>query len=118
MHAALMLWCAGGLLATGGLAVTLSRTISASVIVYAGSLALSLIAFSASLGHLVAAQPTSTALLPLGLPWLGAHFRIDELAAFFLAVINLGGALACLYGIGYGRHESAPHRVLPFLPAF
>jgi hydrogenase-4 component B len=33
-------------------------------------------------------------------------------------VINLGGATASLYGLGYGRHEPAPSRVLPFYPAF
>ena len=63
-----------------------------------------------------AAAPPLT--LPLGLPWLGAHFRLDALAAFFLGVVNLGGAAASLYGLGYGRHEPAPHRVLPFFPAF
>jgi len=52
------------------------------------------------------------------LPWLGAHFRIDALASFFLVVVNLGGSTASLYGLGYGRHESAPNRVLPFFPAF
>jgi formate hydrogenlyase subunit 3/multisubunit Na+/H+ antiporter MnhD subunit len=57
-------------------------------------------------------------VLPLGLPWLGAHFRIDALAAFFLVVVNLGAAAASLYALGYGRHEAAPHRVLPFYPAF
>ena len=56
--------------------------------------------------------------LPLGLPWLGAHFRLDALAAFFLVVVNLGGAAASLYALGYGRHEAAPGRVLPFFPAF
>ena len=56
--------------------------------------------------------------LPIGLPWLGAHFRLDALAAFFLVVVNLGGAAASLYGLGYGHHEPAPHRVLPFFPAF
>ena len=62
--------------------------------------------------------PDSALTLPLGLPWIGARFRLDALAAFFLVVINLGGAGACLYGIGYGRHAEAPLRVLPFLPAF
>ena len=57
-------------------------------------------------------------MLPLGLPWLGAHFRLDMLAAFFLVVVDLGAAAACLFAIGYGRHESAPQRVLPFYPAF
>jgi hydrogenase-4 component B len=55
---------------------------------------------------------------PLGIPWLHAHLRIDPLAAFFLVVVNLGGAAASLYAIGYGRHERAPQRVLPFFPAF
>ena len=56
--------------------------------------------------------------LPIGLPWLGAHFRLDALASFFLVVVNLGGASASLYGLGYGHHDPAPHRVLPFFPAF
>ena len=35
----------------------------------------------------------STMTLPIGLPWLGAHFRLDALASFFLFVVNLGGAV-------------------------
>ncbi len=62
------------------------------------------------------ARPAVT--LPFGLPWLGCTFRLDALAAFFLVVVNLGGAAASLYALGYGRHESAPLRVLPFFPAF
>jgi formate hydrogenlyase subunit 3/multisubunit Na+/H+ antiporter MnhD subunit len=54
----------------------------------------------------------------LGLPWIGANLRLDVLSAFFVLVINLGGAAASLYGLGYGRHESEPRRVLPFFPAF
>src|SRR5262245_29431759 len=64
------------------------------------------------------AEVPSEAVLPLGIPWLGAHFRLDALAAFFLAVVNLGAAAASLFAIGYGRHEPAPRRVLPFYPAF
>ena len=56
--------------------------------------------------------------LPLGLPWIGAHFRLDPLAAFFLVVVGLGGAGASLYALGYGRHEHEPQRVLPFYPVF
>jgi len=44
----------------------------------------------------------------LGLPWLGEHFRLDALAAFFLIVVNLGGAVASLFALGYGQHERAP----------
>ena len=62
--------------------------------------------------------PAPTVALPIGLPWLGAHFRMDALAAFFLIVVNLGGAASSFYGLGYGTHETAPHRVLPFFPAF
>jgi formate hydrogenlyase subunit 3/multisubunit Na+/H+ antiporter MnhD subunit len=40
------------------------------------------------------------------------------LAAFFLAVVNLGGAAASLFAIGYGQHEHAPRRVLPFYPVY
>jgi formate hydrogenlyase subunit 3/multisubunit Na+/H+ antiporter MnhD subunit len=43
---------------------------------------------------------------------------MDMLAAFFLAVVNLGTAAASVFAIGYGRHEDAPERVLPFYPAF
>ena len=63
-------------------------------------------------------QIPSAVTLPLGLPWLGAHFRIDALAAFFLVVVNLGGAAASLFALGYGRHEDSPQRVLPFYPAY
>ena len=72
----------------------------------------------AASGWLAASANASELILPIGLPWLGAHFRLDALASFFLVVVNLGGAAASLYGLGYGRHEHAPHRVLPFFPAF
>jgi formate hydrogenlyase subunit 3/multisubunit Na+/H+ antiporter MnhD subunit len=65
--------------------------------------------------HLLFAAANPQALqLPIGLPWSGAHFRLDPLAAFFLAVVSLGGAGASLFGMGYGQHEEAPGRVLPF----
>jgi hydrogenase-4 component B len=52
------------------------------------------------------------------LPWIGARFLVDALSAFFLVIVNLGGAAACLYGLGEGRLERSPERVLPFFPAF
>ena len=33
-------------------------------------------------------------------------------------MVNLGGAAASLYALGYGKHERAPLRVLPFYPLF
>ncbi|MGH7024917.1 MAG: hydrogenase 4 subunit B [Caulobacteraceae bacterium] len=62
--------------------------------------------------------PSSDVSLPLGLPWIGARFHLDPLAAVFLVVVNLGGAAASFYALGYGRHEPEPARVLPFYPAF
>ena len=56
--------------------------------------------------------------LPVGLPWLGAHLSLDALSAVFLTLLGIGGAAASVYGIGYGRHEHEPHRVLPFYPGF
>jgi len=119
--AVVMLLCATAFLGTAILAILAVRSDWATQVIYGTSLVVSSIAFATALVQLAAAiSPTSTSTLalPLGLPWLGAHFRLDALAAFFLVVIDLGGALASLYGLGYGRHEHAPQRVLPFFPAF
>jgi hydrogenase-4 component B len=113
-----LLWCIAALLFIGVFAVATAGRRGASDIIYGGCLAACALGFGVALHALVTAAPPSATVLPLGLPWLGAHFRIDALAAFFLVVINLGSALASLYGLGYGRHESAPHRVLPFYPVF
>src|SRR5208282_5517879 len=59
-----------------------------------------------------------TAWLPLGLPWLGPHFRIDPLSAYFLLVVNAGAAIASVYALDYGKHDSEPQRILPFYPIF
>src|SRR5258705_3195553 len=104
---------------TGGpvpVALTLARADHGRLMVYGAGLLASLALLMIAVASLFA--PPSTPQLPLGLPWIGAHFRLDALAAFFLAVVNLGGAAASLYAIGYGAHETAPQRVLPFYPAF
>src|SRR5215475_7966439 len=104
------------LLAIVPVAIIVARSAHGRIIVYGASLLASLTLLLIALTSLFA--PPSTMALPLGLPWLGAHFRLDALSAFFLAVVNLGGAAASLYAIGYGAHETAPLRVLPFYPAF
>ncbi|HEX6994028.1 MAG TPA: hydrogenase 4 subunit B [Gammaproteobacteria bacterium] len=115
----LVLLCTGGFVAVGVLAVGAGRRAGTSAFVYAATLGLSLAALVTSLGHLLSGPDAAPAVvLPLGLPWLGAHFRMDALAAFFLSVVNLGAAAASLYGIGYGRHEEAPGRVLPAFALF
>ena len=110
--------CVAVLLATAAAAVVVGRTAHANHIVYGVSLAAALVTLAAALAQLLGGQTPAAMTLPLGLPWLGAHFRLDALAAFFLAVANLGTAGASLFALGYGRHEQAPMRVLPFYPAF
>ncbi len=115
----LLSWCVAAFLATAVLAVVTARAALATRLVYGASFVVSCLALGAAVAHAMAGTaPASTITLPLGLPWVGAHLRLDALAAFFLVVVNLGGAAASLYGLGYGRHEPAPHRVLPFFPAF
>ena len=118
MPVAVALWGIAALLATSALAVALQGRLVASRLVYLVCLVVSAILLGVGCVALLGAGPPSTIGLPLGLPWIGAHFRIDALSAVFLVVVNLGAAGASLFGIGYGEHESSPGRVLPFYPAF
>ncbi len=111
------LCCAGMLFALALLALPASWRGVGGTVVYGGAFAVSLLACAAGAASLLAGG-TSALTLPLGLPWLGMNFRIDALAAFFLVVVNLGGAAASLYSLGYDHHETAPLRVRPFFPAF
>jgi hydrogenase-4 component B len=114
-----LLWCIALLLGTSLAAVAAAPHRRASTLVYAVALGTTTVALIIAGASLLAIGSLGGALqLPIGLPWLGAHFRLDALAAFFLVVVNLGGATASLYGLGYGRHEKTPGRVLPFFPAF
>jgi hydrogenase-4 component B len=111
--------CVAVLLGTACLGVAIGRTRRAGAIVYGICLLASLVGLAAALVQLTGGTEQPAAVtLPLGLPWLGANFRLDMLAAFFLVVVNLGSAAACLFAIGYGRHDKEPERVLPFYPAF
>ncbi|WP_315715390.1 MULTISPECIES: hydrogenase 4 subunit B [unclassified Bradyrhizobium] len=116
---AFLMLCAAAMLGVALLAVAISRGYAATRIIYGAMLALcsaaTVFSVLALAGH--AGAPTDL-VLPLGLPWIGAHFAIDALAAFFLVVVNIGGAAASLYALGYGAHAEEPHRVLPFFPAF
>jgi len=114
----LQMACVAAMLGLAVLAILPSRSSTSTAVIYGATLAVSTLALVGSLRFLLGDTPSSDLTLPIGLPWLGAHFRIDALASFFLVVVNLGGSTASLYGLGYGRHESAPNRVLPFFPAF
>jgi formate hydrogenlyase subunit 3/multisubunit Na+/H+ antiporter MnhD subunit len=119
MAVELLLWCTFVLLATALAAVIGARRRAIATFVYAVALGASIVAlFTAGWVLVAEAGTVSTLHLPIGIPWLGAHFRLDPLAAAFLVVVNLGAATASLYGLGYAKHERAPGRVLPFFPAF
>src|SRR5258708_33605248 len=112
---ALQLACVAGVLGLAVLAIVLSRSRISTTVIYSATLAVSAIALIGSIRWLLGDTANATDLtLPVGLPWLGGHFRLDALASFFLVVVNLGGAAASLYGLGYGRPLSAPHPGRPF----
>jgi formate hydrogenlyase subunit 3/multisubunit Na+/H+ antiporter MnhD subunit len=117
MGIAFSLPCILGLLALSPVGVALGHRRSGTVVVYAASFVLSILLL-ANGGFALLSAEESSSVLPLGLPWIGAHFAIDPLAAAFLVVVNLGGAGASLYALGYGQHEKEPWRVLPFFPLF
>src|SRR6202048_4421919 len=115
----LQMSCVAALLGIAVLAIALSRSKNSTAVVYGATLAICVVALFGSVRWLVGdTVNASEVTLPIGLPWLGAHFAWDVLASFFLVVVNLGGAAASLYGLGYGQHDPAPQRVLPFFPAF
>jgi len=73
----------------------------------AGSLALAAIALSALSG------PTNVAVLPLGLPDLPFHLRLDALSAFFLFLLGAAATGISLFSAGYFR--TMPGRTLGLL---
>src|SRR5208283_5660122 len=97
------LWSIVALLGVGVLGIALANNVAASRVVYGLCFGLSVILFVAAVAPRSAVALTAS--FPLGLPWIGVHFRLDVLSAFFLAIANLGGAAASLYAIGYGAGE-------------
>src|SRR5687768_10181065 len=98
--------CVAALLGIACLAVAASRSRFASPVVYGACLMVSVVGLGCGLIGLVAGStPVPAITLPLGLPWIGANFRLDALSAFFLSVVSFGAAGASLFALGYGRHE-------------
>jgi formate hydrogenlyase subunit 3/multisubunit Na+/H+ antiporter MnhD subunit len=119
MQGEIILACVAALFGTAILGVLLAGRPIGRHIVYGSCLWVAAVACATGAEKLLLTpDAVSTASLPLGLPWVGAHFRIDSLSAFFLIVINLAAAAASLFALGYGRHEKEASRVLPFYPAF
>ena len=118
MTLTIALGCAAALLALAAFAVAIARSQAATRVVYFASMVIAAISLVAAASHLLGIVEPLRLRLPLGVPWLGAHFRLDALSAFFLVVVDLGAASASLFALGYGEHEPAPERVLPFYAAF
>ena len=117
MTLSVILASAAVLIALAALAIPLHAIAVGRILVYGGSLLVAVVGLATALYALIGQIPTETLVLPVGLPWIGAHFRLDALSAFFLVVVNLGGAAASLYALGYGRHEKAPAARAAILPA-
>ena len=111
-----MLFAVAALLVAGALGAALGRRPAGGIAVYGLSFAASAALLGLSLVAIASDGARAGLVLPLGLPWFGAHFALDSLSAFFAIVVNLGAAAASLCGIGYGRHEHEPQRILPFYP--
>ena len=75
------------------------------------------LALTAGLGTLVQNQ-NQAGLLPLGLPWLPWHLRLDPLAGFMLCLIGTVTAAVALYGPGYTREFRADRSALAHLGLF
>src|ERR1043166_3713674 len=86
------LWCIAAFLAVAVLAAALGRRRPGNAIVYGATGLVALAALAAALARLLTNTGDGALVLPVGLPGLGAHLRMDALAAFFLLVVNLGGA--------------------------
>jgi formate hydrogenlyase subunit 3/multisubunit Na+/H+ antiporter MnhD subunit len=100
-----------------GFAAVFHRHKSALAAVYPVCIAAATVAAVADLAALLADTNTGFRL-PIGLPVIGLHIRLDALSAFFGLIVNLGVLTAAIYGVGLDRDRDLSARVEPFFPAF
>ena len=82
-----LLACVATLLGLSALCLAIGPR-RATSLVYGGCLVVCLVGCAIALGALL--DPTlcgSAVILPLGLPWVGARFQLDALAAVFLVIL-------------------------------
>jgi formate hydrogenlyase subunit 3/multisubunit Na+/H+ antiporter MnhD subunit len=109
----------GSLLALSLLGLLAGRRSWSHGLVHGGCFVAAVALLAGGLKHLGNPQEAVPALvLPFGLPWLEAHFRLDNLSALFMVIIDLSAAAASAFGVGYSHHLPAPRRVTPFFPLF
>ncbi|MBI5187030.1 MAG: hydrogenase 4 subunit B [Nitrospinae bacterium] len=63
----------------------------------------------------VSNETAQALVVPLGLPELPFHFRLDPLAGFFLTVIALLGLFVSVYSVGYVKGLLAERPALPLI---
>ncbi|MEW5727323.1 MAG: hydrogenase 4 subunit B [Pseudomonadota bacterium] len=98
-------------------AVVARRAAWSHAIVYGGCFLAAVALLAGGLDQLGGAAPVGVTL-PFGLPWLHAHFRVDNLSALFLVIVNIAAAAASAFAVGYGPHLPDQRRVTPFFPLF
>jgi len=119
MSTAFALACVAVLLTIAVLVVGSARRPIATPLVYGACLVVSVVLLATALSSLIGGPGASDAvILPLGLPWIGAHFRIDALSAFFLVVINLGAAGAAFTGSAMAGTKPRQSECWPSFPPF
>jgi formate hydrogenlyase subunit 3/multisubunit Na+/H+ antiporter MnhD subunit len=107
--AAIVAWLVVGAL---GLARPHGLRLISRVLFPAGALVGVAVAFAA--GYAIA-LPSSAVVLPLGLPDLPFHLRLDALSAFFLMLLGSASAAISLFSAGYFRSsEGTPPGVICF----
>ncbi|CAO3432693.1 hydrogenase 4 subunit B [Azospirillum doebereinerae] len=112
------------LLGLAALAVAARRKAWAGTAVYGGTAAACGVIALWAVVALAGRSAPAALTLPMGIPWIGAHLRVDGLSAFFLLVVGFGGVTASLFGWGYERAHAhadghaASGPVLPFFPLF
>ena len=102
----------------GGVCGLASEKLALRIVYLLSAVAAGLAAIAAFAFLLGGGGRSIEAVLPIGLPWLHAHFRLDALSAAFLLVLNLVAGLVSVFAHGYGTHDAEPRRVLPLYPVF
>lgn len=106
------------LLLLSPVAIAAGRREATHGVVYGGAFLCSVALIAAGLEHLGGHWGPPTLVLPFGLPWMAAHFRVDNLSALFLLIVNVPAAAASAFAVGYSHHLAERRRVTPFYPLF
>jgi hydrogenase-4 component B len=105
-------------LAAAGLGAARAPLVANSIYIAAAAISGALALIGGVRLVLLADAAPESLVLPIGLPWLGLHLRLDNLSALFLVIVNAPAAMIAVFAAGYASHEPAQERVLPLYPVF